>query len=494
MAQQSTRQERKRKEAEKQFAKALALHQAGKLEEAVRAYERTLRDNPQKFEAQANLGLIYETNQKDKAIAAYEEAFLLAPRDPRLGDKLSRLYIETGNFAKAKILLKDLLELEEKNWQAALLLGRLHKQDHEFDLAFSYYEKVALWQPDLAEAYAEMGNISRYSLKETEALAYFRQAIDKDPENAEYHGYLLEALLYFGHLPEGFKELEWRKKLPKGKDFYDQFDQNLPQWQGEIFSGKKLLIYCEEGLGDTVQFVRYLPLVKLRGGHVTLACQKPLLRLFEALPGVDAVVNSCEWKDYDLSVALLSLPMIFGTSLATIPASTPYIKTPRPLVTAWQEKLAALSGPKIGVIWSGNSHNTCHIGDLAPLSELAKVNFVSLQKGTGASEWPEKPAALSMINLDEELSDFADTAAVMLNLDLIISTDTSTAHLAGALGRPVLTLLSEEADWRWLAKRTDSPWYPTMRLVRKEPTESWLDLWRRVAQGIEKNFMIERDR
>ncbi|MBI3710034.1 MAG: hypothetical protein HY246_20500, partial [Proteobacteria bacterium] len=250
-------------------------------------------------------------------------------------------------------------------------------------------------------------------------------------------------------------------------------------------------LHAEQGLGDTIQFIRYVPLVAALGGRVVLQVSPELKRLLQAFPGVERLVAPAdELPRYDVHLSLLSLPRAFATELPTIPDDVPYVTAEPAAVRAWGQRLAAYRGRRVGLVWAGrpehrNDRNrSLQLQKLATLAAVPDVTFLSLQKGPAAAQLAGPPAGFSPVDLGQELGDFADTAAVIANLDLVISVDTSVAHLAGALGRPVWCLLPFAPDWRWLRGREDSPWYPTMRLFRQRRHGDWSDVAARVVEAL----------
>ena len=263
------------------------------------------------------------------------------------------------------------------------------------------------------------------------------------------------------------------------RGFRPSFPQ--PLWDGSSLSGKTILLWAEQGLGDTLQFVRYAPLVKQQGGTVLLWCPAELGRILQTCAGIDRHRDGgSPLPPFDVQVPLMSLPAILKTTLATVPASIPYLFADAALRQRWQEELAHYTEFKIGIVWQGNprfSQPECRVVDqrrstvlaqFEPVARLPGVRLFSLQKGYGTEQLTERKAEWGIVDLGEELSDFMDTAAVMMNLDLILSVDTAPLHLAGALGLPVWALLRFAGCWRWLLEREDSPWYPTMRLFRQK--------------------------
>jgi hypothetical protein len=255
-----------------------------------------------------------------------------------------------------------------------------------------------------------------------------------------------------------------------------------------------MLVYSEQGIGDTIQFVRYAPLLARRGARVILQCQPELKPLFQSLEGVDCVLSTSEaLPPFDVQAPLLSLPLALGTTLESIPAQVPYLKADPALAEAWRAKLAPAGRClKVGLAWAGNPkhrndrNRSMPLSVLAPLAGVGGVRFYSLQKGDAAGQAKGPPPGMDLVDLTQELNDFADTAAFVANLDLVISVDTAAVHLAGAMAKPVWTLLPFFSDWRWLLDREDSPWYPTMRLFRQRTRGEWGGVVERVVKELDR--------
>jgi len=327
-----------------------------------------------------------------------------------------------------------------------------------------------------------------------ESVDYYKQAINSAPDSAEIRSDAARALLILGNLDDGFREYEWRVKKQDSRQRYYYGVLDKPAWQGEYFSGKRLLVHCEQGFGDIIQFVRYLPAVKARGGVVLLSVFPELMRLFSDLDGVDVLVEHSSAAlraiDFDLVIPVMSLAAIFGTTLKTIPNRKLYITADRQLVSQWSNRLPA-GGKRVGLVWAsgiiGDTINkSCNLAALAPLFNIPGITFYSLQKGDGAKQLED--SQLSMVDMTVELYDFVDTAALVANLDLVITVDTAVAHLAGAMGKHTWVLLPFMADWRWLLEREDSPWYPSIRLFRQSQQGDWESVIAQVAEELVRNF------
>ena len=261
-----------------------------------------------------------------------------------------------------------------------------------------------------------------------------------------------------------------------------------PLWNGSDLAGKRILLHAERGFGDTLNFIRYVPLVAARGGTILLACQSELQPLFKHFTGITQWVQaSAPLPEFDVHCSLVSLPAAFGANLATIPANVPYVFAEPELAAAWKQKIPADNRLKIGLVWSGQVNplkRFLALADLAPLAEFTNVWFTSLQKGEPAAELASAPAGLAITDWSNDLTDFRQTAALIENLDLIISVDTSVAHLAGAMGKPTWLLLKTVPDWRWMQNRPDSPWYPTMRLFRQSTRGDWCAPVKEVVEAL----------
>jgi hypothetical protein len=329
----------------------------------------------------------------------------------------------------------------------------------------------------------------------SKAEASYREALGRRPDFADAHNNLGIVLLAAGRFEEGWEEHEWRWKARHMAGGARGF--SAPLWSGEVLGeGGVLLLHAEQGLGDTLQFCRYAPLAAARA-RVVLEVQAPLARLLSSLPGVSQVIARGEaLPAFDAQAPLLSLPRAFGTTIETVPARVPYLAADPDQAAAWGRRLAALPGLKVGLCWAGepragfpelaaiDARRSISLAALAPLAKVAGVSFVSLQKGAPAAQAADPPPPMALFDYTAELADFADTAALVENLDLVISVDTSVAHLAGAMARPVWLLNRFDTCWRWLLDRQDSPWYPTLRLFRQTTPGDWTSVIADLRQAL----------
>jgi hypothetical protein len=332
-----------------------------------------------------------------------------------------------------------------------------------------------------------------------EALAAFDAAIRLKPDHPNSHFGRGLAFLVLGDLETGFPEYEWRTKC---KDFVPRGMPGLV-WDGSPLGQRTILLHAEQGFGDTIHFVRYASLVKKMGGTVIVECQPALTRLLARTPGIDRLIaQGAPLPFYDVQASLLSLPPILHTTSATVPADVPYVTPDERLAEQWRQELNTVPGFRIGISWQGNrehkrdSVRSIPVREFSPLAQVEGVRLFSLQKGQGSEQLREVVGRFDVIDwtdrLDETAGPFMDTAALMKSLDLIITSDTANAHLAGALGVPVWVVLPFAPDWRWQLDREDSPWYPTMRLFRPRAQTQWGEVFQRVASELRKLVQSRR--
>ncbi len=448
--------------ARRQFAnllafRAFARHGRGEIQAAIEGYEESLALDAAQAQVHNNLGNAYKSlGRTGDAVAAYREAIAVDAGLAEAHKNLGSALVETGNSREAIV----------------------------------HYRLATGLKPGYAEASHSLGVLLEQEGDPYGALECYRSAIAARPDYAEAHwNFSLQSLL-LGEFGAGWKEYEWRTRLPNLERPWPYADQ--PHWDGGSLEGKVILLHAEQGFGDAIQFVRYARLVAERGGKVILSCQPKLKSLFREVPGVSVVVTEEEPQPpFDVCSSLMSLPGIFGTTLQTIPATIPYIRPDTGKARRWKARLAASDARlKVGLFWATDAKSTLSplkslsLDALAPLGAASGVRFFSLQQGAAASQAAHPPAGMELSHLGAELADFSDTAALISNLDLVISIDTATAHLAGAMGLPVWTLAHFPPDWRWLLGRDDSPWYPTMRLFRKGRAETWDPVVARLGEAL----------
>lgn len=371
-------------------------------------------------------------------------------------------------------------------------LGNLEQERGRLPEALEDYRRAVALRPGWAEGHNRLGTVLHALGRLPEALASFQAALALAPDNADIHWDYALALLAAGRYDEGWREYEWRwaRRQPEPRHFAQ------PAWQGESLAGRRLLVYMEQGFGDALQFLRFLPLVRALGpAQIILEVQPALLPLLDGELGVDQAVAAGEpLPEFDCHVALLTLALRLGIDLAKLP-SQPYLRAPAAAQARWQALVAnaaAEPAPKVGLVWAGNPNvkndhwRSPRLAPLAPLLAVEGVRFYALQKGDGRKDLAAVPAASRIVDLGEELADFGDTAAALMQMDLVITTDTSVAHLAGALGRPVWLMLHACPDWRWGCAGRDNAWYPSARLYRQERLGDWSGVARALADDLQE--------
>jgi Flp pilus assembly protein TadD len=478
--------------AEAHYNLGNALIVLGKFKDAAACYEQTLLLQRHHAEACCNLGVaLAEQGLLADAVTRYEQALQLRPSYPEAMFNRANALKALGQFEAAGAGYKQALRLRP-DWPAAHNnLGLTYAQMGQFGDAVASYEQALRLAPNYSEAHNNLGLCLQAQGILDLALQHFDAALQLQPDFAAAHANRAQLWLLLGHYGRGWPEYEWRWKLP-GVGL-----PPLPQarWDGSPLAGRTILLRAEQGLGDTLQFVRYAPLVQERGGLVLVECQPSLAALLERCPGIDGLAaRGSPLPDFDVQIPLLSLPGIFQTTLATVPKTGPYVFADQQLVEHWRSELGTADGFKIGIAWKGNAkypgdrQRSIPLHHFLTLAGIPGVHLFSLQKGPGREQLAELAEGRRITDLDSRLDEtsgaFMDTAAVMVNLDLIVTSDTATAHLAGAMGLPVWVPLSVACDWRWLLDREDSPWYPTLRLFRQTVVDSWDDVFDRLAVAV----------
>ena len=438
------------------MAEALAHHEAGRLREAEQLYRRVLAADPQNADALHLLGLVaHQAGRSDVAVTL-----------------IGRAIAQRG----------DIPAFHNNLGEALRRLGRLG------DAIASYQQALAL-DPQFAEAHNNLGTVHHQQGWLEGAVACYERAIACRSNYANPHYNRARAWLAQGDFARGWEEYEWRWQRP---EFYrNHLDQ--PAWDGAPLEGRTLLVRWEQGLGDTLHYVRYVRLLESAGQRVIAEVQPALVGLLRASGFAHLVASGEPAPPFDVQAMLLSLPHLLGTTLQTIPASIPYLSVSPPLVEKWRQRLASTEGAfKIGIHWQGYQHSPLEpwrsmpLAAFEPLSRVQGVELISLQKGFGTEQIPNQ--AFNVIDwsaeIDQTEGPFMDTAALMRQLDLVVTSDSATAHLAGALGVEVWVALSVSADYRWLQKRSDSPWYPTMRLFRQRELGNWTDVFEEIQRTL----------
>jgi tetratricopeptide (TPR) repeat protein len=475
------------------FETAVEHHQAGRFADAEMFYRRVLALEPNHADALHLLGVLAaQIGRFDDAVQLISRACALSPNVADYRSHLGNALGEKKQFPAAMDAYRQALRLNPKCFISHDGLGAALRETGHLDEAVASHRRSIAINPKNPHAHYNLGmTLATMGLLD-EAIASYQAAIAISPNYPEAHWNMALILLMQGDLERGWREYEWRWSRNDFPTLWPSFRQ--PRWDGGDPAGMTLLVHSEQGYGDAVQFVRYAPLLKARGAKVILLCQAPLARLMNSAGGVDRVISAitspAELPPFDAHCPMMSLPFHFGTRLDSIPADAPYLSAEPSLRSQWAAKMGVATAPlKVGLAWSGSPtnkndrHRSIALEKLAPLSG-ADATFYSLQKGPAAAQAAHPPAGMHLIDLTADLKDFADTAALISNLDLVITVDTAVAHLAGAMDIPAWVLLASEQDWRWLLKREDSPWYPALRLFRQSTPGDWPPVIERVATAL----------
>jgi tetratricopeptide (TPR) repeat protein len=504
-----------------QLLGSLAL-QGGRLQEGIELIRRALAINARQAPLHSNLAYALNTLQRfDEALACADRALVLQPKFPdalnNRGNAQAGLNLPLdalASFDRAIVLTPDFAQAWNNRACVLRDLDRpadaLASCDHALALQPNYpdawsnrgnalsdlnqpqeaersYQRALELAPEFADAWNNLGLTQIDLNQHAQALSSYARALAVNPAAAETHWNESLCLLQTGQLETGWQKYEWRWERPRIKASKRAFAQ--PLWRGDFsIDGKTILLHAEQGLGDTLQFCRYAALVSKLGAKVVLEVPSELMRLMSTLHGVDQLIEAGQaLPPFDCHCPLLSLPLAFNTDLASIPAKTPYLFADPHATREWDARIAAQAQGrlKVGLVWAGghrphvaelrknDARRSITFERLAPVLDVPNVQFFSLQKGPAALQLARNDPHARVVDYTEELDDFADTAALVANLDLVISVDTSTAHLAGALDKPVWILNRFDSCWRWMLKRTDSPWYAQARLFRQPALGDW---------------------
>ena len=475
------------------FNLATVLWKQQRLTEAEACYRTALACKPDYAEAWDNLGSVLKAqNKQDDAIASYRRAIEVSPNYPEAHNNLGTALLEQGRIEEATGYYRKALSLRPEYPEAHFNLGTAIWELGQPDAAVVCYENAIALRPHDTDAMLNLGTALKELGRLDGAADCYRRVLAVDPKHPEAHCNLGIVLLAQGELAAGWQEHEWRWQTPQLINARREFAH--PQWYGETAIGSTLLIHAEQGFGDTIQFCRYARAAAAHGLRVILEVQRPLVRLLRDLPGVDEVIARGEpLPEFDLHCPMLSLPLALGLTLTNLPGFVPYLHADPDQVAAWQSRLPEMTGagPRIGLVWAGNprSHSRSLAAvdrrrslapdRLAPLFKMHGLHYVSLQKGG-----PRAPIDFPLTDVMDDMQDFADTAALIANLDLVISVDTAVAHLAAAMGKPVWLLDRFDACWRWFTGRRDSPWYPGLRLYRQPRPGDWDAVLAEVANDL----------
>jgi Flp pilus assembly protein TadD len=473
---------------------AIDLSLQGRFVESEACSREAMRRQPDNMDVLNELAVaVWRQGRAQEAEQICRDACRIRPDDFRILTGLGLAIMDQGRTDEAAEAFRAALRIQPKAFHARMNLGIVLSNRGDFEAAMdSLWEAFELCS-DSPDALQNFGmNLARAGRLD-EAVVFYEHALQLRPEFPEAHRNLAHAWLQLGDYQRGWPELEWRWKCKP----HPGCRINRTFWNGDRFRDQTLLLHYEQGYGDTLQFLRYAPLAKQRGGRVAVLCQPALRRLVARCPGIDQVFDGTgDEPDCHLQAPLMSLPAIFGTTLATIPARVPYLDADPVLVGHWRTVLTHALGsvPEsppflIGIAWQGRPENagdhwrSFPLARFAPLAGLPGVRLISLQVEHGTEQIPALEGRFPVLELPGlRGGDFSDTAAVIRLLDLVISPCTAVAHLTGGLGARVWVPLSYVGDWRWLSRREDSPWYPSLRLFRQGKVGDWEPVFRRMAE------------
>jgi tetratricopeptide (TPR) repeat protein len=470
-----------------------ALLQLSRPAEAEAAYRRCLQIKPDHLEALVNLGFVLgEQDRLDEARACYEQALKIDPSVAETHHNLGNVLREQGKVDEALAHYDEALRLRPDYAKAHVNKGVALVARCEIDAAVRCFRRGVELQPDFAEAHNSLGTALSAEGNLAGALQAYERALSLKPDYPDAQWNRALVWLLQGDYERGWRDYEWRWKCRRPFPL-PAFRQ--PRWDGSPLEGRTILLYAEQGLGDTLHFIRYAALVKARGGRVVVQCQRSLLPLLSRTPGIDRLAA---WGDepppFDVYAPLMSLPGLLGTTLQTIPREVPYLFADPERIDHWRRDLVPIPGFRVGIVWQGSirhpwdRHRSIPLALFEPLAAVPGVRLVSLQRGPGAEQVEALagrfPVACLGDQVDQAAGAFMDTAGILHNLDLLIAVDTAVAHLAGGLGLPVWLAVHHTPDWRWGLGREDNPWYPTVHLFRQNAPGDWSTVMERMAREL----------
>lgn len=479
------------------FQHANALYEKGDYAQAASFYVKAIKLNPEVAQAYHNLGLTLEKlNRPADALSIYKKSLSIDPNYKNSYLHIANIFKKQKNHATALAVVNDYLKKRPDDEQMLLLKSTILYDKGDLETALALCKELIEKKADYSQAYIMLGSIYEKMNKIPEEIAACKKAIELDPTNPKTHTALSDAYLAVGDYQKWAQEYEWRWQSDTFKN-----KPNIPLWDGSSLKNKKIILLYENGLGDMIQYVRFIPKLKEQGAHVIVFAQKPLAKIFSTLSFIDQVVtdrNSLPTADFMTSI--MSLPYYFPVTQKTL-GPTPYINADPALISQWKGRLATDKNIKIGICWHASpidaqygipqSKRTMPLEIIAQLAHTKGVSLYSLQKDWPADELKKYGINNLGADFDATHGAFMDTAAVMKNLDLVITIDTVTAHLAGALNVPVWVMLPVAADVRWMLNRSDTPWYTSMKLFRQSKTGDWLSVIQKVRGELEKKIVAQ---
>ena len=473
--------------AEAQAELGLTLFRAGRTAEAEPIFQRALALDPRHYDGLNNLGLVLDRlGRRDEAEEMLRRAIASAPERGEAVTNLAALLRVAKRPADAEAVLRAALPALELYPGVLRELGMAAEEQQRYEEAIELYERAIALDPDDGDARECLGSMLLSLARYKEAQAAYEAAIERKPEKPGPHFSLGCILLLQQEFARGWREYERRLDIEGMAAMLAQVPG--PRWTGEPLAGRRILLRGEQGAGDTLIFARYVPEVAALGGEVVLEVQAPLKRLMSRLAGVKEIVTQAEpVPPHDLQAMLGSLPLLLGRDA---PSGAPYLSADSERAAYWRQRLGPRQKPRVGLVWAGNPkqasdpQRSIGLAPLVPLLDIEGVEFLSLQVGPRSADITALGLGKRLRDISGELTDYAETAAALAEIDLLISSDTSAPHLAGALGRPCWVLLGYSADWRWQQRRSDSPWFSSLRLFRQPRLGDWASVVREVGAAL----------
>jgi len=481
---------------------ALAHHRSGELRQAEQIYRQILAADPRHAGAMHLLGLVaLQVGRPELAVEWITRAIRVDGFQAAFHTALGEAYRALGKLADAQACYEQVLRIQPDVADTHNTLGAIRQARSHLVEAKACYQRALALNPEHVSAQANLASVLEREGDRATAAYYLERALAASPENAE--GRFLRGTMWLseGRFAEGWREFEQRANC----HCTPQRHFRQPRWDGSPLGSKTLLLYSEYGMGDVLHFIRYAPLVQARSpaARVLVEVQRGLLPLLKASGFSNVVARDEAGDGFDVQLPLMSLPAVFETTLESVPSAIPYLSADGVRIAEWRRRLSGMGGFNVGVHWQGSvsyasdRERSFALSCLAPLAEVPGVQLISLQKGAGSEQMAVDSVGFSVLtfpDLDESGGAFMDTAALMANLDLVITCDSAPGHLAGALGVPVWIALAVAPDWRWMLERRDSPWYPTVSLFRQNTLGDWSDVFRRMAielasKAAEKNSL-----
>jgi len=487
-----------------------ALYYAQKYPEALYAFKKTIHYNKNHERAYVQIAkIMIDVKQPKDAIEPLKKALFINANNPDARLLLVRLYNDKHLFNQSINILLEGLKLEPGHINLRFELGNTYNLINKLEESLAIYQELNQELPNNPSILYNIGFTHKKLGDIEKSLPYYSKTLELNPNHTEAVFSLGLAYLMIGDFEKGWHGYEWRYNRPSQGSLrsYSQ-----PRWDGSDLQGKTILIHAEQGLGDTFQFIRYTKMIKEEKHATTIiaAVQKPLVTLIKECKNIDHVISLEDTPpQFDVQIPMLSLPYVLKTRIDTVPCEIPYLYADENLVQLWKEKLSTDKNFKIGICWQGNDNyatpllrttvaqKSVHPKEFAPISQVPGVSLYSLQKITGTDQLKELPETMNIITFDGDFDQsngrFMDTAAVIKNLDLVITVDTSVSHLASALGTPTWIMLPNPSDWRWMINRNDSPWYPQITRLFKQPTPGdWQSMIKKVAEELQKHITKEQ--